>query len=122
MRTSRQEREWSRQRRTQHGRPAESDAGANQRTYDVVQHNVGTQQVLDVEALNYGWTTRFISHACDPNTAFAEMENRTNVKVLIKMIKNVKPGAQITVNYGPERWFKSTCDACWLDQEQEQRS
>ncbi|KAF1791471.1 SET domain [Phytophthora cactorum] len=78
--------------------------------------------ILDVEALNYGWTTRFISHACDPNTAFAEMENRTNVKVLIKMIKNVKPGAQITVNYGPERWFKSTCDACWLDQEQEQRS
>ncbi|KAG3115801.1 hypothetical protein PI124_g11038 [Phytophthora idaei] len=29
------------------------------------------------------------------------------------MIKDVKAGAQITVHYGNERWFKCTCDDCW---------
>ncbi|KAG3112187.1 hypothetical protein PI124_g8853 [Phytophthora idaei] len=66
-----------------------------------------------VEALNHGYTTRFINHACGPNSAFVEMQKRANVKVLVKMIKDVKAGAQITVNYGPERWFKCAWDLCW---------
>ncbi|KAG3096811.1 hypothetical protein PI125_g15875 [Phytophthora idaei] len=31
------------------------------------------------------------------------------------MVKVVKPGAQITVHYGNERWFQCTCDACSQD-------
>ncbi|KAG2794544.1 hypothetical protein PC113_g22888 [Phytophthora cactorum] len=55
------------------------------------------------------------THACDPNAAFVEQQTRTRVKVLVKTIKDVKPGAQITVHYGNERWFQCACDACWQD-------
>ncbi|GMF31780.1 unnamed protein product [Phytophthora fragariaefolia] len=60
-----------------------------------------------IEALNCGSITRFMSHACDPNVAFVEMQNRTTVKVMAVMIKSVKAGAQLTVNYGNQIWFQS---------------
>ncbi|RLN44480.1 hypothetical protein BBJ28_00023856 [Nothophytophthora sp. Chile5] len=66
-----------------------------------------------VDALKCGSITRFISHSCHPNAAFVEQQNRSSVKVLVKMIRNVKPGAQITVHYGKERWFRCACDTCW---------
>ncbi|ETM00707.1 hypothetical protein L917_02591 [Phytophthora nicotianae] len=66
-----------------------------------------------VDALTCGSITRFISHACDPNAVFVEMQNRRNAKVIVKMIKNVKAGAEITVNYGNERWFVCACEDCW---------
>ncbi|RLN92623.1 hypothetical protein BBJ28_00015179 [Nothophytophthora sp. Chile5] len=68
-----------------------------------------------VDALKCGSITRFISHACHPNAAFVEQQNRSSVKVLVKMIRNVKPGAQITVHYGKERWFHCSCDAYWSE-------
>jgi SET domain-containing protein len=68
-----------------------------------------------VDALKCGSITRFISHACHPNVAFVEQHNRCEVKVLVKMIANVKAGAQITVNYGKERWFRCACDVCWCE-------
>ncbi|KAE8878753.1 hypothetical protein PF005_g27201 [Phytophthora fragariae] len=40
-------------------------------------------------------------------------QNRSSVKVIVKMIEDVKAGAQITVNYGKERWFTCACDDCW---------
>ncbi|KUF89401.1 DNA polymerase delta small subunit [Phytophthora nicotianae] len=72
-----------------------------------------------VDALKCGSITRFISHACDPNAAFVEQQTRTRVKVLVKMIKDVKAGAQITVHYGNERWFKCACDDCWAENDNE---
>ncbi|ETP52174.1 hypothetical protein F442_02772 [Phytophthora nicotianae P10297] len=66
-----------------------------------------------VDALTCGSITRFISHACDPNAVFVEMQNRRNAKVIVKMIKNVKAGAEITVNYGNERCFVCACEDCW---------
>ncbi|POM58928.1 Hypothetical protein PHPALM_36363 [Phytophthora palmivora] len=68
-----------------------------------------------VEALKCGSITRFMSHSCDPNVEFVEMQNRTNVKVLARMIKSAPPGTQLTVNYGDEIWFKCACDSCWVD-------
>ncbi|GMF45576.1 unnamed protein product [Phytophthora fragariaefolia] len=70
-----------------------------------------------VEALECGFTTRFISHACEPNAAFVEVHNRTRVKVLVRMIKDVKAGTQITVDYGDEMWFKCACDDCWKEED-----
>ncbi|KAE9066974.1 hypothetical protein PF007_g28246 [Phytophthora fragariae] len=70
-----------------------------------------------VEALNCGSITRFLSHACEPNAAFVELQNRTSVKVLVKMIDDVKAGAEITVHYGDETWFKCACDNCWEENE-----
>ncbi|GMF40717.1 unnamed protein product [Phytophthora fragariaefolia] len=67
-----------------------------------------------IEALNCGSITRFMSHACDPNVAFVEMQNRTTVKVMAVMIKSVKAGAQLTVNYGNQIWFQCSCDDCGL--------
>ncbi|POM80809.1 Set domain containing hypothetical protein [Phytophthora palmivora] len=66
-----------------------------------------------VDALHCGSITRFISHACDPNAAIVEQQNRSRVKAMVKMIKDVQAGAEITVNYGDERWFKCACDHCW---------
>jgi hypothetical protein len=66
-----------------------------------------------VDALKCGSIARFLCHSCDPNAAFVELQTRTRVKVLVKMIKNVSAGAQITVHYGDERWFKCACDRCW---------
>jgi len=39
--------------------------------------------------------------------------------VLARMIKSVRPGTQLTVNYGDEVWFKCACDACWVDPDDE---
>ncbi|KAE9170899.1 hypothetical protein PF002_g29966 [Phytophthora fragariae] len=66
-----------------------------------------------VDALKCGSITRFISHSCDPNAAFVEQQMRSRVRVFVKMIKNVKAGAQVTVHYGNERWFTCACDQCW---------
>ncbi|KAG6624033.1 Histone-lysine N-methyltransferase [Phytophthora cinnamomi] len=49
----------------------------------------------------------------DPS--FVEQQTRPRVRVLVKMLKNVKAGAQATVHYGNERWFKCACDGCWVD-------
>ncbi|KAG1698670.1 hypothetical protein DVH05_014627 [Phytophthora capsici] len=59
--------------------------------------------------------TRFISHSCEPNATFLEQQTRSRVRVLVKMIKNVQAGAQITVHYGNERWSKCACDLCWKE-------
>ncbi|GMF57252.1 unnamed protein product [Phytophthora fragariaefolia] len=67
-----------------------------------------------IEALNCGSITRFMSHACDPNGAFVEMQNRTTLKVMAVIIKSVKAGAQLTVNYDNQIWFQCSCDDCWL--------
>jgi hypothetical protein len=68
-----------------------------------------------VDALRCGSVTRFICHSCNPNAAFVEQQTRSRVRVLVKMIKNVAAGAQITVHYGNERWFKCACDQCWQE-------
>ncbi|ETP06032.1 hypothetical protein F441_17486 [Phytophthora nicotianae CJ01A1] len=49
-----------------------------------------------IEALECGFTTRFISHSCSPNAAFMEVQNRASVKVLVRMIADVKAGGEIT--------------------------
>jgi hypothetical protein len=72
-----------------------------------------------VDALKCGSIARFLCHSCEPNAAFVELQTRARVKVLVKMIKNVSPGAQITVHYGNERWFKCACDRCWNRRDQE---
>ncbi|ETI44755.1 hypothetical protein F443_10513 [Phytophthora nicotianae P1569] len=51
-----------------------------------------------VDALRCGSITRFLSHACQSNAAFVEQQTRSLVRVLVKMIKNVKAGAQVTVH------------------------
>ncbi|GMF51950.1 unnamed protein product [Phytophthora fragariaefolia] len=53
-----------------------------------------------VEALEYESITRFTSHACEPNVQFVEVQKRTTVKVMAVMLKTVRPGSQLTVNYG----------------------
>jgi hypothetical protein len=68
-----------------------------------------------VDALKCGSIARFLCHSCEPNAAFGELQTRARVKVLVKMTKNVSPGAQITVHYGNERWFKCACDRCWAN-------
>jgi hypothetical protein len=65
-----------------------------------------------IEALHCGSMMRFMSHACVPNVEFVEMQNGSDVKVLARMIKSVRPGTYLTVNYGDEVWFKCACDAC----------
>ncbi|ETL46364.1 hypothetical protein L916_03745 [Phytophthora nicotianae] len=59
-----------------------------------------------------GSITSLISHSCEPNAAFVEQQTRSRVRMFVKMIKGVQPGAPITVHYGSERWFKCDCDRC----------
>ncbi|KAG3001080.1 hypothetical protein PC119_g16847 [Phytophthora cactorum] len=73
-----------------------------------------------VEAVRAGDKTCFISHAYEPNAAFVDLHNRANVKVLMRMIKDVKTGAHITVNCGNETWFKCACDTCWKRSDNDQ--
>uniref|UniRef100_H3GZH6 SET domain-containing protein n=1 Tax=Phytophthora ramorum TaxID=164328 RepID=H3GZH6_PHYRM len=65
-----------------------------------------------IEALNCGSITLFMSHSCNPNVEFVKIQNGTTVKVLARMIKAVRPGTQLTVNYSDEVWFKCACDTC----------
>eukprot|EP00644_Phytophthora_capsici_P018863 jgi/Phyca11/132296/e_gw1.151.17.1 len=66
-----------------------------------------------VDALKCGSITRFISHSCTPNAAFIEQQTRSRVRVLVKIIKSVTAGVQVTVHYGNERWFNCACVRCW---------
>lgn len=70
-----------------------------------------------LEAHKCGSITRFISHSCTPNATFVELQNRANVKVLVRMIESVHAGAQITVNYGNQTWFNCACDQCWSEED-----
>lgn len=74
------------------------------------------KKFICVEAVTFGSVTRFSSHSCDPNAAFVELQNQSDVKVLIKMIKSVKAGAEMLVHYGKETWFTCTCDECWTEE------
>ncbi|ETK77228.1 hypothetical protein L915_16497 [Phytophthora nicotianae] len=56
-----------------------------------------------VDALACGSITHFISHAGDFNAALFELQTWSRVKVLVKMINDVKAGTQIAVHYGEER-------------------
>ncbi|ETO65746.1 hypothetical protein F444_16990, partial [Phytophthora nicotianae P1976] len=56
-----------------------------------------------VDALACGSITHFISHAGDFNGALFELQTWSRVKVLVKMINDVKAGTQIAVHYGEER-------------------
>ncbi|KAE8899117.1 hypothetical protein PF003_g16960 [Phytophthora fragariae] len=96
------------------GQPAE--AMKQNRGYTMLLHERSVNgKFVYIEALKCGSTTRFLSHACDPNVAFFEMQNRTTVKVLAVMIKTVKAGTQLTVNYCKKVWFKCACDDCWVE-------
>ncbi|KAE9353246.1 hypothetical protein PF008_g5095 [Phytophthora fragariae] len=62
------------------------------------------------------WINREILTArVRPNVQFVEMQNMTQVKVLYRTISTVDVGAQITVSYGKEIWFKFACDPCWKE-------
>ncbi|ETO63773.1 hypothetical protein F444_18592 [Phytophthora nicotianae P1976] len=67
---------------------------------------------LYVDAQRCGSITSLISHSCEPNAAFVDQQTRSRVRMFVKMIKGVQPGAPITVHYGSERWFKCDCDRC----------
>ncbi|KAG1704611.1 hypothetical protein DVH05_005539 [Phytophthora capsici] len=73
-----------------------------------------------IEVVKCGSITRFLSHSCDPNVEFVEMQNGASVKVLAKMTKTVRTGTQLTVNFGADIWFKCACDSCWVDPDDEQ--
>ncbi|POM77459.1 Set domain containing hypothetical protein [Phytophthora palmivora] len=82
--------------------------------YTLLMHTKSVRKkFVYVDALRCGSIMRFISHSCDPNAAFVEVRNGVGVKVLVRMLKDVKAGAQITVHYGDETWFTCMCDTCW---------
>ncbi|KUF87423.1 Nucleoporin p58/p45 [Phytophthora nicotianae] len=68
-----------------------------------------------IEALTAGSNARFFQHSCRPNVEFVEMQNRAQVKVLCRMISTVDAGAQITVSYDNDIWFRCACDQCWKE-------
>ncbi|KAE9359518.1 hypothetical protein PR003_g699 [Phytophthora rubi] len=49
------------------------------------------------------------------NEKIRQICNMTQVKVLYRTISTVDVGAQITVSYGKEIWFKFACDPCWKE-------
>ncbi|KAE8880592.1 hypothetical protein PF007_g11441 [Phytophthora fragariae] len=112
------------------GRLFEYPAVIEGQPHQAVKQNSGYTMLLNaksvsgmfvyIEALHCGSITRFMSHSCDPNVEFVEMQNGKDVKVLARMIKTVKPGTQLTVNYGDEIWFKCACDSCWVDPDDEE--
>ncbi|KAG7385208.1 hypothetical protein PHYPSEUDO_001750 [Phytophthora pseudosyringae] len=107
------------------GRLCEYDALVQGKPDQALKQNSGYTMLLHtksvrkkymyVEALKCGFTTRFISHSCDPNVTFVEMQNRASVKVMAIMIKDVMAGTQLTVSYGDEIWFKCACDDSWTE-------
>ncbi|OWZ07602.1 Set domain-containing hypothetical protein [Phytophthora megakarya] len=46
----------------------------------------------------------------DVGDIVGEYTGRAEIKVLVRMLKNVKTGAEITEQYGDETWFACTCD------------
>lgn len=60
-------------------------------------------------------TARYINHACEPN-ATADVDRRQR-KVMIRAIRNIEPGEEITFHYGSGYFHtylgpSCKCDAC----------
>jgi len=57
-----------------------------------------------IDANYEGNDARWINHSCDPNCEAvieeAEGDERRNDKVFIEAIRNIKPGEELTYNYG----------------------
>lgn len=57
-----------------------------------------------IDANHKGNDARWINHSCEPNCeaviAEAEGEDRTADKVFIEAIRDIKPGEELTYNYG----------------------
>ncbi|ETO67800.1 hypothetical protein F444_15308 [Phytophthora nicotianae P1976] len=75
-----------------------------------MKHNTGCTMLLNARS-----TRRH--HSYTPNAAFVEVYNRSSVKVLVRMTKNLYAGSQITVDYGNQTWFRCACDECWTGAE-----
>jgi SET domain-containing protein len=68
--------------------------------YTMLFHAKSTsKKFVYIEALVFGFPTRYMIHSSRPNVAFMEMQNDTEVKVLAVMISDVKAGTEPTVNY-----------------------
>jgi SET domain-containing protein len=85
------------------------------RGYTLLYNARFTNNNVYVDALNSRSITCFISHAIHPNAAIVAQQTSSNVKILLKMLRRVMAGAQVTVHYGTERWFRCACYACWSE-------
>ncbi|CAP33004.2 Protein CBG14502 [Caenorhabditis briggsae] len=54
-----------------------------------------------------------VNHSCEPNTVYEHYEKKT----LLKVIRPIEIGEEITVNYSKKYFFKCECDTCKLSQE-----
>ncbi|ULT82157.1 hypothetical protein L3Y34_011849 [Caenorhabditis briggsae] len=49
-----------------------------------------------------------VNHSCEPNTVYEHYEKKT----LLKVIRPIEIGEEITVNYSKKYFFKCECDTC----------
>ncbi|KAJ7668566.1 hypothetical protein DFH06DRAFT_1378337 [Mycena polygramma] len=57
---------------------------------------------------------RFVNHSCDANTVFEQFESRTRA-VMIRTLRDIACGEEVTVNYGPDYWEEGQqclCGTC----------
>ncbi|OWZ16384.1 Set domain-containing hypothetical protein [Phytophthora megakarya] len=53
------------------------------------------RKYVDVDAVKRGSIARYISHSCNPNVVFVEVQYRKTVKVLVRMLEDVKGGHRL---------------------------
>lgn len=59
---------------------------------------------FEIDAKEYGNVFRFVNHSNNPNAEFAFVIHEGILHVLCKSLCVLKPGEQITVNYGKSFW------------------
>jgi hypothetical protein len=75
--------------------------------------NYAKENVMHIDSLRLGNWTRFINHSCAPNTGFELVRVGTGIRVVVRVLKSITSGEEITVDYGDRYWEQFKARGLW---------
>jgi SET domain-containing protein len=53
---------------------------------------------------------RFVNHSCHPVAEFREVSNGRRTTVNVATADSIRPGQEVTIDYGDDLWFGCRCN------------
>jgi hypothetical protein len=78
-----------------------------------IENHIAKRAMFNIDSMRLGNWTRFINHSCNPNATFAVVRVGNRVRVIIRTLKGIKAGTEITVHYGEEYWPLFNAKGIW---------
>ncbi|KAH6981590.1 hypothetical protein BKA56DRAFT_631956 [Ilyonectria sp. MPI-CAGE-AT-0026] len=74
--------------------------------YDLVSSGRGVA-ACTIHPRHYGNWSRKVNHACEPNACLESMKVSGRWRIMIKAVKDIKPGSWVEIDYGRSYWSQS---------------